>query len=125
MKCSYIWLKSEVVKSHKNRTQVDKMEDLPTTSQAKPEPGTAPQTETEHINLKVTTQDGEPVHFKIKRTTPMQKLIDAFAKRQALDKATMRFTFDGRRISGTDTPNSLEMEDNDIIDVLIEQIGGH
>lgn len=32
-----------------------------------------------------------------------------------------RFLYDGTRIKDTDTPDSLEMEDNDSIDVMIER----
>lgn len=31
--------------------------------------------------------------------------------------------FDGKRIAADDTPEKLEMEDNDSIDVVIEQVG--
>ena len=37
--------------------------------------------ETEHINLKVTGQDGSVVHFKIKRNTPLRKLMSAYCDR--------------------------------------------
>lgn len=35
----------------------------------------------EHINLKVTGQDGSVVHFKIKRNTPLRKLMSAYCDR--------------------------------------------
>ena len=37
---------------------------------------------------------------------------------------TCRFIFDGERIKETDTPTSLEMENGDEIDVMVEQTGG-
>ena len=37
--------------------------------------------ETEHINLKVTGQDGSVVHFKIKRNTPLRNLMSAYCDR--------------------------------------------
>lgn len=36
----------------------------------------------EHINLKVTGQDGSVVQFKIKRHTPLIKLMKAYCERQ-------------------------------------------
>ena len=36
---------------------------------------------TEHINLKVTGQDGSVVHFKIKKNTPLRKLMQAYCDR--------------------------------------------
>eukprot|EP00960_Hanusia_phi_P052847 761694-Hanusia_phi.AAC.2 len=38
----------------------------------------------EHINLKVKGQDGNVVHFKIKRKTPLKKLMEAYCSRQSL-----------------------------------------
>lgn len=36
----------------------------------------------EHINLKVAGQDGSVVQFKIKRHTPLSKLMKAYCDRQ-------------------------------------------
>ena len=35
----------------------------------------------EHINLKVTGQDGSVVHFKIKKNTALRKLMSAYCER--------------------------------------------
>ena len=35
----------------------------------------------DHINLKVTGQDGSVVHFKIKKNTPLRKLMSAYCER--------------------------------------------
>uniref|UniRef100_A0A2I2Y323 Rad60/SUMO-like domain-containing protein n=1 Tax=Gorilla gorilla gorilla TaxID=9595 RepID=A0A2I2Y323_GORGO len=55
----------------------------------------------DHINLKVAGQDGSVVQFKIKRHTPLNKLMKAYY-----------------------TPAQLEMEDEDTIDVFQQQTGG-
>lgn len=39
-------------------------------------------TENDHINLKVAGQDGSVVQFKIKRHTPLCKLMKAYCERQ-------------------------------------------
>uniref|UniRef100_A0A665VCF6 Small ubiquitin-related modifier n=1 Tax=Echeneis naucrates TaxID=173247 RepID=A0A665VCF6_ECHNA len=71
----------------------------------------------EHINLKVAGQDGSVVQFKIKRHTPLIKLMKAYCERQGLSMRQIRFRFDGQPINETDTPAQLEMEDEDTIDV--------
>lgn len=38
----------------------------------------------EHLNLKVKSQDGEEVFFKIKATTQFKKLMDAYVQRQGV-----------------------------------------
>uniref|UniRef100_A0A673T322 Small ubiquitin like modifier 4 n=1 Tax=Suricata suricatta TaxID=37032 RepID=A0A673T322_SURSU len=54
----------------------------------------------DHISLKVAGQDGSVVQFKIKRHTPLSKLMKAYCERQ------------------------LETEDEDTIDVFQQQTGG-
>ncbi|XP_011809624.1 PREDICTED: small ubiquitin-related modifier 3 [Colobus angolensis palliatus] len=81
-------------------------------------------TENDHINLKVAGQDGSVVQFKIKRHTPLSKLMKAYCERQGLSMRQIRFRFDGQPINETDTPAQLEMEDEDTIDVFQQQTGG-
>lgn len=79
---------------------------------------------TEHINLKVAGQDGSVVQFKIKKHTPLRKLMQAYCDRQGLQISLVRFRFDGNPVKETDTPQGLEMEDEDTIDVFQSQTGG-
>lgn len=92
-------------------------------SEEKPKEGV--KTENDHINLKVAGQDGSVVQFKIKRHTPLSKLMKAYCDRQGLAIRQIRFRFDGQPINETDTPAQLEMEDEDTIDVFQQQTGGH
>jgi len=80
--------------------------------------------ESEHINLKVTGQDGSVVHFKIKKNTPLKKLMNAYCDRAGLKMASVRFRFDGSPVDTEDTPSKLDMEDGDSIDVFQQQTGG-
>nr|6BR9_A Chain A, Protein A6 homolog [Fowlpox virus strain NVSL] len=91
--------------------------------EAKPEvkPEVKPET---HINLKVSDGSSE-IFFKIKKTTPLRRLMEAFAKRQGKEMDSLRFLYDGIRIQADQTPEDLDMEDNDIIEAHREQIGGH
>lgn len=77
-----------------------------------------------HINLKVSDGSSE-IFFKIKRTTPLRRLMEAFAKRQGKEMDSLRFLYDGVRLQPDQTPDDLDMEDNDIIEAHREQIGGH
>jgi len=81
------------------------------------------QAQSEHLNIKVTDNNNE-VFFKIKRTTALKKLMDAFCDRQGKMPNTVRFLFDGQRVQPTDSPDSLEMQDGDTLEVHQEQIGG-
>ncbi|KAI4087569.1 MAG: hypothetical protein LQ348_006551 [Seirophora lacunosa] len=94
------------------------------------------QPKTEHLNIKVTDNNNE-VFFKIKRSTALKKLMDAFCDRQGKNPNSVRFFFDGTRVNPTDSPDScltkanvkffpfqLEMSDGDMLEVHQEQIGG-
>ncbi|CAG2059636.1 unnamed protein product [Timema podura] len=66
--------------------------------------------ESEHINLKVLGQDNAVVQFKIKKHTPLRKLMNAYCDRVPINES--------------DTPVSLEMEEGDTIEVYQQQTGG-
>src|SRR5690349_9871586 len=78
----------------------------------------------EHLNLKVKSQDGSSVYFKVKKTTQLRKLMEAYCKRVGKESTEVRFLFDGQRIEGDQTPQELEMEDDDEIDAMVAQTGG-
>ena len=69
-------------------------------------PQDAPAGGVEHLNIKVTDNNNE-VFFKIKRTTQLKKLMDAFCDRQGKMPSTVRFLLDGERVNPTDTPDSV------------------
>ncbi|KAG6329653.1 hypothetical protein ID866_9435, partial [Astraeus odoratus] len=72
------------------------------------------------INVKVVSSTGDEVFFKIKRNTKLSKLQGAYANKVGKDVNSIRFLYDGNRINEDDTPASLDMEDNDTIDVMVE-----
>ncbi|KAH8870500.1 Small ubiquitin-related modifier 2 [Schistosoma japonicum] len=78
----------------------------------------------EHINIKVQGQEGSIIHFKIRKNTPLRKLMLAYCERLGLKQPSVRFIFDGNSVHETDTPASLEMEENDTIEVFQTQTGG-
>ncbi|KAJ3341847.1 hypothetical protein HDU93_003968 [Gonapodya sp. JEL0774] len=57
-------------------------------------------------------------------TTPLRKLMDAYVQKTGMDPNSVRFLYDGERIQKEATPHELNMEDNDIIETAVEQIGG-
>lgn len=78
----------------------------------------------EHLNIKVTDNNNE-LMFKIKKSTKMGKLMEAFCERHGKNVNAVRFLFEGTRITGSETPESLEMEDGDTLEVYHEQQGGN
>jgi small ubiquitin-related modifier len=83
------------------------------------------------IHLKVKSQENDEVFFKIKRSTQLGKLMQKYCERQGVSFTdqisnlnNVRFLYDGERILEKNTPNDLNMQSGDEIDVVIEQVGG-
>ena len=77
-----------------------------------------------HVNLTVKNQDGTEMHFKIKKATKLEKLMSVYCQRTAVPKSSIVFLFDGKPVTGEDTPEKLAMEDGDSIDAMLAQTGG-
>ena len=76
------------------------------------------------LTIRVKDQGGEETFFKVKCTTLMSKIFAAYAQRKGVQKSVLRFLLDGERINPEETADTLELEDHDQIDVLLEQYGG-
>lgn len=76
------------------------------------------------VILKVISQDGVEVSFKTRANSLLQRLMDAYCKRQSLSRACSRFFYDGVSITNECTAMSMGMEDGACIDVIFEQSGG-
>lgn len=70
-------------------------------------------------------QSGEETFFKVKKHTKMSKIFNAYASRKGVDVTSLRFLLDGENVKGDSTPKMLELEDQDQIDAVLEQVGGH
>lgn len=64
------------------------------------------------------------VCYSIGQTTPLNRLMADYCRRMGCPYGTLRFSFDGTRVTETDSPFSLKMENYDIIDAWKEQNGG-
>eukprot|EP01057_Protomagalhaensia_wolfi_P006240 Protomagalhaensia_wolfi_Nauph_80__6239@NODE_943_length_1861_cov_520_688255_g712_i0_p3_GENE_NODE_943_length_1861_cov_520_688255_g712_i0NODE_943_length_1861_cov_520_688255_g712_i0_p3_ORF_typecomplete_len115_score26_24Rad60SLD/PF11976_8/1_9e27ubiquitin/PF00240_23/0_0061Blt1/PF12754_7/0_047FERM_N/PF09379_10/0_22_NODE_943_length_1861_cov_520_688255_g712_i095439 len=96
-------------------------------SEAQPaaaQPAAAAGEENQHIQLKVRSVDDNVVYFRIKKKTKMEKLMSTYCARLGQSIDAVRFLYDGERIRGEHTPEELGMEDNDLIDAMVQQVGG-
>lgn len=76
------------------------------------------------INIKVKDQTGDEMLFKVKKTTKMSKIMEAYASRRGVGVDNLRFMYDGQRLNKEGTPKMMEMEEDDQIDVTLETVGG-
>ena len=74
------------------------------------------------IQLQVKRVGGQnqedSVKVKVKPGTKFEKLFKAVRERFGLLNSTITFVFDGRTIQDTDTPHSLDMEEDDLIEIM-------
>ena len=78
----------------------------------------------EHLTLKVIGQDGHEVFFKMRRAAPLKKLMNAYCERQNVSFGQIRFLYDCVRLQPENTPASMEMEDGDAVDAMLNMQGG-
>ena len=69
------------------------------------------------LNIKVCNRAGLEIFFKMRPSTIMRKVMDAYCTRTGVDRASTRWLFDGEPIREEDTPRELGMEDGDCVDV--------
>uniref|UniRef100_A0A8C4TZL7 Small ubiquitin like modifier 1 n=3 Tax=Telluraves TaxID=3073808 RepID=A0A8C4TZL7_FALTI len=65
--------------------------------------------EGEYIKLKVIGQDSSEIHFKVKMTTHLKKLKESYCQRQGVPMNSLRFLFEGQRITDNHTPKEVSL----------------
>ncbi|KAL5236243.1 hypothetical protein ACI65C_003653 [Semiaphis heraclei] len=79
----------------------------------------------EYIQVRVITCDlTNEVHFRLKAEVEMIRMKKAYCKKLGHEVGEIRFVFDGLRITDSDTPKSLGLVDDDVIEVYQERTGG-
>jgi len=77
------------------------------------------------INISVQDQRGAKLFFRMNMNTLMEILMHEYSQRTGISFWNIRLFLDGRRIKRRETPQTLELEQNDIIDIFFEQTGGN
>lgn len=79
----------------------------------------------EYIRLRVITSDmTNEVHFRVKSATALGRLKRSYCSKLGFQLGELRFVFDGHRITDDDTPKTLGMIDDDVIEIYQERTGG-
>lgn len=79
----------------------------------------------EPIEVVVKDQHGHELHFKVRKTTRFEKIMKAYCDKKHLALAQLRFLYEGERLKQDQCPEDVGMEDGDIIDCTMQQIGGY
>jgi hypothetical protein len=75
------------------------------------------------IHIVIRDPSWQEMHFRVKRTTPVMKILDAYTRRAGLRVKDVVLIYEGLRVLMNDTPNSLEVDDGDVFDVYSIQSG--
>ena len=75
------------------------------------------------LNIRIRAQCGEETFFKVKTTTKLDKIFNAYATRKGVAATDLRFLFSGVRVRGDQTPAGIDMEEGDMLDCMAEQGG--
>lgn len=76
------------------------------------------------VMINVRMQNGSVTKFRMRGGSPMLKLMEAFCARHNLLRDQIRFLYDGVRVRDDETPDSLDMDGEDTVDVFLFQVGG-
>jgi len=73
------------------------------------------------IRIQEPNNSIEPTFLQIKSKTAMGKILTTFCSAKSYDAATSQLSFDGDVVAATDTPESLDMEDMDKLDLVVSK----
>mmetsp|Transcript_38103 Transcript_38103/g.84896 ORF Transcript_38103/g.84896 Transcript_38103/m.84896 type:complete len:93 (-) Transcript_38103:741-1019(-) len=76
------------------------------------------------IELIVKDQDGAEVRFKVKKTVRLEKVFNIYCQKKGKQRKEIRFLFDGHHLQDDTSADAAGLEDGDVIDAVIEQLGG-
>merc|ERR1711939_627458 len=85
--------------------------------------------ETQHISLKIQGAGFPDLVIKVKKTTKLSKMMNAYCQRAGKSLNEVRFMYEGERLQPDQTVESLDIDDLEeddevIIDVASEAVGG-
>jgi len=79
----------------------------------------APQGLGAYITLRVIDQDGNRSLLLLRGRTRLRNLMNTYCHRQAVELNAIRFLYNGRQLTGDETPDELHMEDGHEINAIM------
>ncbi|RWS26937.1 Small ubiquitin-related modifier 1-like protein [Leptotrombidium deliense] len=70
------------------------------------------------VKLRVIDQNNNEVNYRMRKSLQMKKLMDAYSERVGIDRNSLKFYVEHKKIENYDTPATLLLDDDDVIDVL-------
>ncbi|CAO2203964.1 unnamed protein product [Urochloa humidicola] len=73
------------------------------------------------IVISIQDKDGQQ-QFRVYKDEKFEKLLKAYAKKVKLNPSNLAFVFDGEKINPSSTPDDLDLEDDDMIEVCHKRL---
>ncbi|KAF6176191.1 hypothetical protein GIB67_023482, partial [Kingdonia uniflora] len=83
-----------------------------------------PNNQATHINVTLAIQDGVPIDYRIRKSFPLNMVLQTFCKVKSLEFKEFVFLLDGQRVLEHQFSHELGMEDGDRIEVVTHLWGG-
>jgi len=68
------------------------------------------------VNLKIKFKNGDIEKVKVKKDSTFGSIISHLAKKKDVNESSIVLKIDGDKIQTDETPNSMDLEDDDMID---------
>ncbi len=75
------------------------------------------------ITAGVKDQTGDTLMFKVRMSTPFQRIFQSYSERRGVKVSALRFYFNGNRLMPESTPYDYELVDGDFIDSMLKVVG--
>lgn len=76
------------------------------------------------ILIKLYNANNGELQFRVKRTTPFSKILEAWSDKTSVQTNAFKFSFDGEQIDPCKCPADYDMQEGDVIDIMPIQTGG-
>jgi hypothetical protein len=75
------------------------------------------------LTIRIRSATGNFEIFKVKDTTLFEKIVNAYASKVGIEPGPIRLVWECRRVTSQDCPRDFDMQDDDIIEASITQVG--
>jgi small ubiquitin-related modifier len=74
------------------------------------------------VTLHIVATNGAELYLKIKRATPMRKVMEWYCKKRDIRPANLRFIYNGTTVEACETVNDLDVPDHEDIKIEAEEL---
>lgn len=77
-----------------------------------------------YVKITLIDNEGNQIEYRIKRHIPLGKIVELYGKKYQKVVGQLRLNWNGRQVQKSETPESLQMDTQEELEILAPQIGG-